>query len=95
MKEKILEKIKILKQSTNKEIWIDINSHYGLFIRKFAAVDNQNMIIQIEIRELISNETLDIFTLDTSQIKKLEDTVEYVVKKLEEKQYTMRSAFKR
>ena len=95
MKEKILEKIKILKQSTNKEIWIDINSHYGLFIRKFAAVDNQNMIIQIEIRELISNETLDIFTLDTSQIKKLEDTVEYVVKKLEEKQYTMRSAFRR
>lgn len=56
MKEKILEKIQILIESKNNQIWIDVNSHYGLFIQKFADVDNQNMIIQFEIRKLISNE---------------------------------------
>ena len=95
MKEKILEKIQILIESKNNQIWIDVNSHYGLFIQKFADVDNQNMIIQLEIRKLISNETLDIFTLKTFESENVEDTVEYIVDKLQETEHTMRSAFKR
>ena len=93
MKEKILEKIQILIESKNNQIWIDVNSHYGLFIQKFADVDNQNMIIQLEIRKLISNETLDIFTLKTFESENVEDTVEYIVDKLQETEHTMRSAF--